>query len=163
LELTYETKIEKIEPSGLVPVILYAKFTLLKDNNWMFNIIEETDTTIKIELRITGIVDFAGFNAKITYNQDVVTKESITNSLGSVINQLTEGQILFNYINSLNPRNSETLVLVVNFNKVGEGSLDLILTVSEMISIDENYFTYDVDYHITINTFSIDLEENSSQ
>jgi uncharacterized repeat protein (TIGR02543 family) len=128
-------------------IILYAKFDLNEINIWSFETLEETETTLKLRVRISGIVEFIGFNAEITFDASKLTLKQVRSDLSVVINQMTSS-LKFNYVNALNKTTVSTNVLELTFTKLSNQSLKIDLDVVEMITIDSLYNISNIDFSI---------------
>jgi len=128
-------------------LVLYAKFVLNEINIWSFETLEETETTLKLRLRISGIVEFIGFNAEITFDASNLTLTQVRSDLSVVINQMTSS-LKFNYVNALNKTIVSTNVLELTFTKVSNQSPTIDLEVIEMITIDNLYNISNIDFSI---------------
>jgi uncharacterized repeat protein (TIGR02543 family) len=128
-------------------ISLYAKFVLNNTNIWSFETIEDTETTLKLVLRISGVVEFIGFDAILTFDSSVIELISATSQLPIVKNQ-TSAMIRFNYVNALNKKTAETDVLEISFKKLSNDFLNIIFDVLEMITIDDLYNISNVDFSL---------------
>jgi uncharacterized repeat protein (TIGR02543 family) len=128
-------------------LVLYAKFVLNDINVWSFETLEETETTLKLLLRISGTVEFIGFNAEITFDASTLTLTQVRSDLSVVINQMTSS-LKFNYVNALNKTIVSTNVLELTFTKVSNQSPTIDLEVIEMITIDNLYNISNIDFSI---------------
>jgi len=128
-------------------ISLYAKFVLNNTNIWSFETIEDTETTLKLVLRISGVVEFIGFDAILTFDSSVIELISATSQLPIVKNQ-SSAMIRFNYVNALNKKTAETDVLEISFKKISNDFLNIIFDVLEMITIDDLYNISNVDFSL---------------
>jgi hypothetical protein len=141
--------ISEIQPGSLTEnITVYSIFTRIYDNEWYFIISEPSSEMIEISLYIGGYVNFAGFDAIISYNTDTLEIQSINNALGSIINTETLGEIQTVFVDALNVKTSTTLVMKITFDILSDQALNLLLIVSDMITISENFEIIDVEYFI---------------
>ena len=139
-------KISEILTGNSSNITLYAKFVRI--NEWTISIDEQTDETIKISIYVGGYVNFAGFDIKISYNQNTVTLNNITNPIGSIINSQVEGDIKIVFVDVLNIKTTTTLVTTILFDIRSIEKFEFDLIVKDMISITEDYEIINVDYEV---------------
>jgi len=128
-------------------ISLYAKFILNNTNVWSFETLENTEATLKLVLRISGIVDFIGFDVTITFDSAVIELLSATSQLPIVKNQ-SSAMIRFNYVNALNKKTEITNVLEISFKKLSSETFNIVFDVLEMITIDNLYNISNVDFSL---------------
>jgi uncharacterized repeat protein (TIGR02543 family) len=126
---------------------IYGKFTLYDMNIWSFETIEHSETTLKIVLRISGIVEFIGFNATLTFDETLLTLTKVESLLPVVLNQGTSS-VKFNYVNALNKTTVSTNILELTFTKLSNQEPSIDLEVIEMITIDSLYNISNIDFSI---------------
>jgi uncharacterized repeat protein (TIGR02543 family) len=126
---------------------IYGKFILNEINIWSFETIEHSETTLKIVLRISGIVEFIGFNATLTFDETLLTLTKVESLLPVVLNQGTSS-IKFNYVNALNKTTVSTNILELTFTKLSNQEPSIDLEVIEMITIDSLYSISNIDFSI---------------
>jgi hypothetical protein len=152
LESINGASISEIQPGSLTgDIIVFSIFTRIYDNEWYFTISEQSNEMIEIALYIGGYVNFAGFDATISYNETALEIHSINNSLGSILNTETLGEIQAVFVDALNVKTTTTLVMTVKFNILSDEIFNLLLNISDMITISENFDIIDVEYFIKIN------------
>lgn len=126
---------------------IYGKFILNDINMWSFETIEHSESILKIVLRITGNVEFIGFNATITFDETLLTLTKVESLLPVVLNQGTSS-IKFNYVNALNKTTVSTNILELTFTKLSNQEPSIDLEVIEMITIDSLYNISNIDFSI---------------
>lgn len=126
---------------------IYGKFVLNEINIWSFETVENSESTLKIVLRITGIVEFIGFNAEITFDEIVLTLTKVESLLPVVMNQGTSS-VKFNYVNALNKTTVSTNILELTFTKLTNQDPSIEIEVIEMITIDSLYNISNIDFSI---------------
>ena len=128
-------------------LVLYARFDLNEINIWSFETLEETETTLKLRLLISGTVEFIGFNAEITFDEIVLTLTKVESLLPVVMNQGTSS-VKFNYVNALNKTTVSTNILELTFTKLTNQDPSIEIEVIEMITIDSLYNISNIDFSI---------------
>lgn len=149
LDQTFTTKLNfyKIQDENLV---LYGRYLLIEDleyNTFIFKILYQDETSITIELMITGNVNFAGFSGSIFYS-DNLTIESVDNLLGIIINNNEDGKLIFNYVNAVNPILEPLSVMEITLVKTNNSIYSIQLEIDQMIRISEDFEVLDASFKI---------------
>ena len=131
---------------------LYAKFEMIYENEWRTYLIEKTEDTIIISIQVIGYVDFSGFDASLKYDNSSLSIKSIDNHLGSVLNSNKEGEIVFNYVDALDPIQSEVLILTITF-EIMTSSVEIYIemVVRDMIQVDQNFDILKAEFYVNSN------------
>ena len=149
LDQTFTTKLNfyKTQNENLV---LYGRYVLIEDlvyNTFSFKILYQDESLITIELMITGNVNFAGFSGSIFYS-DNLTIDSVNNLLGIIINNNEEGQLIFNYVNAVNPILEPLSVMEITLVKTNNSIYSIQLEIDQMIRIREDFEVLDAPFKI---------------
>lgn len=149
LDQSYNTKLDFYK-MGDKNLVLYGRYLLINDlefNTFSFKVLYQDETSITLELIITGNVNFAGFSGVMLYS-DNLTVESVNNVLGVIINNSEEGQLIFNYVNATNPIFEQVSVLQITLVKTNNLNYSIQLVIDQMIMISEEYEVLDAPFNI---------------
>ena len=126
----------------------YIKSSYLDDNLIIFFITYNDDSEIHINLNITGNVNFVGFSGFINYDDTVLELISVETFIPIIVNESKSNFIYLSYVDVNDVITSETKVLTMIFKKLEYNSTIIEFTIDKMISIDETYNVFEVEYEI---------------
>jgi hypothetical protein len=129
---------------------LYGRYVLkdeLDTNTFVVLITSQDETSLKIDIIITGEVNFIGFSGYLKYSDNLEIVK-IENYLSTIINSTQEGILLLNYVDALRKIETEVTVFTIEFVINNFSDINIQLEIDKMITINNNYEIYDIDYNI---------------
>jgi uncharacterized repeat protein (TIGR02543 family) len=133
-------------------ITLYAKWMEIEDvkvNHFFLRIKSQTENQVVIEVVLGGEVDINGYDLRVYYDASIFTYASHVNNVSNVINPTNPGVIIFNFVELFNPIQTETVILTITFNIIGNEDSTMNIEVIEASKIDEYFQPYVVESNAT--------------
>jgi hypothetical protein len=132
-------------------LVLYARYAneenIDLDHVIMFEISERTEKKVDLDLFVRGHIGFIGYDLTIGYDLAVLSLVSYENGLPNFINTQRDGLVLLNYVDVANRITTDTLLLSLSFDLIGQLPTTITVTVKEIIDIDNDSNLFRVESH----------------
>ncbi len=132
-------------------LVLHARYVNERnidlDHVIVFEISKRSENKIDLDLFVKGHVGFIGYDLTIRYDSAVLSLSTYENGLPNFINVQREGLVIFNYLDISNRITSDTRILSLSFDIIGQSPTTITMTVKDIIDIDGDANLFSVASH----------------